>query len=129
MGDNPGRADQTPTRLDVEGPRPTRFTKQELRRIFKRMADDEVRDAPLPYHRRRKLMRYAAQVGITAFEASVVIAQAEREAGHRHDIDVVPDDQILPLIHPERWPIWFKLTAALVIAMLIDLIVIRAFGW
>jgi hypothetical protein len=117
------------TRQRIDAHPPARFTEQELRRIFKRMADDEVRDVPLPYRRRRKLMRYAAQIGIDAFEASLMIAQAEREAGHHDDMELLPADDIAPLIHPERWPIWFKLTAALMIAILVQIIAIRALGW
>ncbi len=108
---------------------PARFTKLELRQIFKRMVADELAKGPLPYGRRRKLMRYAAQTGLGPFEASMLIAQAQRETGQPDSLNVQQPDPLTTLVHPERWPIWFKLTAALIIALLVDLVVIRAIGW
>ncbi len=107
---------------------PARFTEHELRRIYRRMVAEEVRNGPLPYRRRRKLMRYASQIGMKPFDASLVIAEVQREAGQADPLEPV-DDDLTTLIHPERWPIWFKLSAALIIAMLVDLVAIRALGW
>ena len=116
--------------------RPT-LTLEERRDIFRRMVRDEIGVSPLTYSRRRLLIRYAGQIGIDDFEANLLIAQAQHEAGQL-DLSSVghyPDDEVpfdTPvdlelLLHPERWPVWFRLSLALLAAIIIDLLVIRAF--
>ncbi len=108
---------------------PITATSLEFEQIFKQMVAMELARGALPYRRRRKLMRYAAQIDIKPFRASLLIAEAEREAGLATPIEKVEPDDFDALVHPERWPIWFKLTVGLIIAMLIDVIVLRALGW
>jgi len=125
------RADAPPATSESEARPPARFTRLGFEQIFKRMVADELQRGPLPYRRRRKLMRYAAQIGIKPFQASLLIAEAQREAGHLDDIDQIDVHDaadVTTLIHPERWPLWFKLTAALIVAIIVDLMIIRAIG-
>lgn len=104
-------------------------TSLEFEQIFKQMVAMELARGPLPYRRRRKLMRYASQIDIKPFRASLLIAEAEREAGLATPIERVEPDDFDALLHPERWPIWFKLTVGLIIAVLVDVVVLRALGW
>ncbi len=106
-----------------------RFTLGERHRIFKGMVAEELKAGPLPYRRRRKLMGYAARIGIKPFDASLLIAEAQREAGQLDPLNLQPDEGLTPLIHPERWPLWFKMTAALIIVALLDLTILRLLGW
>ncbi|MBN1347065.1 MAG: hypothetical protein JXQ73_30520 [Phycisphaerae bacterium] len=115
--------------LGPDAATPTRYTPIEFEEIYQRMVADELARGPLPYRRRRKLMRYATQIGIKPFRASLLIAEAQRQAGHVDDPELQHPDPITPLVHPERWPIWFKLTAAMIVATLVDLMIIRAVGW
>ncbi len=123
--------DAPPAALVSETRTPVPFTRLGFEQIFKRMVADELQRGPLPYRRRRKLMRYATQIGIKPFQASLLIAEAQREAGHLDDIDQIDvhdATDVATLIHPERWPLWFKLTAALIVAIILDLVIIRAIG-
>jgi hypothetical protein len=128
----PNRSTNTndePVRPRSEFAAPARFTDHELRRIYRRLLAAAVPSGPPTSRRRRKLMRYASQIGIKPFDASLLIAEVQREAGQADPLESSADDDLTTLIHPERWPIWFKLSAALIIAMLVDLVAIRALGW
>ncbi len=107
----------------------SRFTRSERHDIFKRMVVDELARGPLPYRRRRKLMQYAAQIDIRPFDASLLIAEAQLEAGQLDPIHFQRPETITPLIHPERWPLWFKMTAAAIIVLLVNMTLIRLMGW
>jgi hypothetical protein len=93
------------------------------------MVADELKKGPLPYRRRRKLMRYASQVDIRPFDASLLIAEAQHEAGQLDLVDWKHAESFTPLIHPERWPIWFKMMVGLIIVALLDVTVFRLLGW
>jgi len=101
------------------------FTRSERQEIFKRMVSREIEKGPLPYRRRRKLMGYAAQIGIRPFDASLLIAEAQREAGQLDPITLQPAGPLNALIHPERWPIWFKLTVGFIVVALLDLAILH----
>ena len=129
MPDRPAETSEPHTSRPSAQRTASRFTHGELEQIFKHMVSGELNDGPLPYRRRRMLMGYAAQIGIAPFRASLLIAEAQREAGQLEDPELDVPDDVATLIHPERWPIWFKLCAALIVALLVDLVVIRAVGW
>jgi hypothetical protein len=105
------------------------FTRPERHEIFKRMVAEELKKGALPYRRRRKLMQYASQVDIRPFDASLLIAEAQLEAGQLDFIDPQPAEPMTSLIHPERWPIWFKMTIGLIIVALLDITILRLLGW
>jgi len=119
-----------PEKTDAnQAPRGTsRFTPHERHRIFKQMVADELKSGPLPYRRRRKLIRYAGEIDILPFDACLLIAEAQKEAGQLDPVQFEPVDEIGAIVNPERWPLWFKLAIAMIIVTLFDLTLLRFLG-
>ena len=103
------------------------LTRNERRAIFKQMVSQELRSGPLAYARRRRLIRYAKMLQIEPFDANLAIAEAQYEAGHLTEPTFDAAVDLRTLRHVEGWPGWFKVSFALIVAMLIDLVIIRFF--
>ncbi len=130
---SPKGGEASPT-TDVEPERKLVATSLSVEQIYKQMTMDELAKGPMSYRRRRQFMRYAKKVGIEPFRASLLIAEARREAGLAEDPKLVTAEEVAAdewsaILNPERWPFWFKLSSALTAAALVDLLVIRAIGW
>ena len=106
--------------------RPT-LSKNERRVIFKNMVGQELKSGLLRYTRRQRLIRYATMLQIEPFEANLVIAEAQYEAGHLTHPTFDTTANVQTLRQLERWPAWFKVSFALIAAMLIDLVIIQFF--
>ena len=102
------------------------FTQAEKRKIFAEMVIAELEGGLLRYSRRRSLLRFAEDMGIPAFDANLLIAQAQ----HRNrQIAPAEFDATLDFptaVHPETWSASYKLLFALITAAIINLLVI---GW
>src|SRR5690606_16644928 len=57
------------------------FTAEEKRKIFRGMVVGELEAGFLRYSRRQALLNYAARLGIPEFEANLLIAEAQYNAG------------------------------------------------
>jgi len=114
---------------------PAKLDRRQSRLIFKQMVASHLEEGLLRFSRRRQLVKYAQKMGIVPFEANLIIAQAQYEAGHLIKPDVKFSEELTydapadleTMTRPERWPAWFKLSFALLVAILIDLLVIQSF--
>lgn len=99
------------------------FTREQKREIFRGMVVSHLDAGFLRYSRRQQLMRYARQFGFSDFEASLLIAEAQYYAG---DIEPAPSaEQMLDsLERPPTSSIPWRLTLALMVAILADLVLI-----
>lgn len=89
------------------------------------MVVGELEAGFLRYSRRQALIQYAARLGISEFDANLLIAEAQY---HRDEIE--PGGFHTPatlesLSQPERWSTPMRLALAIVIAIFIDLLLIR----
>ena len=57
------------------------FTSEEKGRIFKSMVVGELEAGFLRHSRREELIRYAAHLGLSEFQAMLLIAEAQHQAG------------------------------------------------
>ena len=128
--------DESTRQTGSSGSRPGPYlTLEERRRIFRQMVREEIGTGLLTYSRRKLLIRYAEQIGISPFDANLLIAQAQYEAGQLEfassdrsggeEISFDTPISLELLVRPERWPVWFRLGIALLAAAVIDLLIIR----
>ena len=108
-----------------EGP-PTYVPKLEMRDIFHQMIADELRNGRLTRERRKRIIRYAAQLGLSAVEAGRLITTCREQILER--ADSVERRHVLKMVEPEREriPIAFKLALVVALAIAVDLLL---FGW
>jgi hypothetical protein len=106
-------------------PQSGHFTSEEKRAIFRAMVVGELEAGFLRYSRRQALLEYAIRLGLSEFDANLLIAEAQY---HRDEIE--PTGFMTPatvdaLSSPERWSTSMRIAVALVIAIFIDLLLIR----
>lgn len=93
--------------------------------VFRRMIAIELQNGRLTRARRRRIVRYAARMGLTAVEAGRLIAECREEALHSDD----PGERqhALRLVEPEppRIPVALTLGVVVALAILLDLLVVR----
>lgn len=110
---------------DVPRDHPTRIENHE---IFRELIADELRSGRLNSNQRRRIVRYAAQMGLSAVEAGRLMAACRDEALATSDADV--REHALRLALPDERPDlpWPARVAAVVgVAVLIHL-ALRALG-
>ena len=94
----------------------------DTRDVFRQMIAMELRNGRLTAGRRRRIVRYASQMGLSAVEAGQLIAACRREALESND----PAERYhaLRLVEPAppRVPVAVVLSVALAVAILLDLI-------
>ena len=97
----------------------------DTRDIFRELIASELRDGRLTRERRRRIVRYAAQMGLSAVEAGRLIAACRAEA--LQSVDPTEKYHALRLVEPEqeRIPVGLKLATVVALAILVDLLVIR----
>ncbi len=125
---SPDMPSERPHPRQATGPSQRRmaaFSAEEKRRIFKAMVVSELEAGLLRYTRRQRLLKYAETLGIPAFEASLLIAEAQFHAARLAAPSLAPEEQTPLILRPNSWPIWAKISFALVIAVIIDVILIR----
>jgi hypothetical protein len=88
------------------------------------MVVNELESGILRYSRRQALMRYAAKMGISEFEACLLIAEAQFQSPDIEPIDFQTAFTLETLTHPESWSIPLRLTLTLALAALVDVALI-----
>ncbi len=101
-----------------------RFSSEEKRKIFKGMVVGELEAGFLRYSRRQALMQYASALGIGEFEANLLIAEAQYNAGDLEPVSFESALTLASVTQPETWSSSLRLAFALVAAMFIDLALI-----
>jgi hypothetical protein len=101
------------------------FTSEEKRKIFRGMVVAELEAGFLRYSKRQALIQYGTRLGLSEFDANLLIAEAQY---HRNEIE--PTGFLTPatldaLTRPERWSTSMRIAMALVVAIFIDLLLIR----
>ncbi len=100
------------------------FTQAEKRRIFVQMVVAELEAGLLRYSRRRALLRYAEDIGIPAFDANLLIAEAQYRAKQLEPIEFETAVTLPTAARVEAWPTRYKVIVALITAAIIDLLLI-----
>ena len=116
---------ETGRRMAPEDP-PAFVSKIEMRDVFHQMIADELRKGRLTQERRKRIIRYAAQLGLSAVEAGRLITTCREQVLDR--ADSVDRRHVLKLVEPEpeRIPAAFKLALVVALAIAADLLL---FGW
>lgn len=116
---------ETGRRIAPEDP-PAFVSKIEMRDVFHQMIAEELRNGRLTQERRKRIIRYAAQLGLSAVEAGRLITTCREQVlesadsvGRRHALKLVEPE-------PERVPAAFKLALVVALAIVVDLLL---FGW
>lgn len=114
----------------AEGTKRSRpMSRYQVHKIFREMVRGELANRHLSAWRRRRLVRYAASLRISAVEAGELIQEVVRAEGSP-DTDLnepAPHLRLMPA--PKRaWPTWAKLTAALAAVLLVNLLVLALFA-
>ena len=105
---------------------PAFVPKIEMGYIFHQMIADELRNGRLTRERRKRVIRYAAQLGLSAVEAGILITTCREQV--LESADPIERRHALKLVEPapERIPVAFKLAAVVVLAIVADLLLL---GW
>jgi hypothetical protein len=102
----------------------TRFGAEEKRRVFRGMVVGELEAGFLRYSRRQALIAYASHLGISEFDANLLIAEAQYHAGDIEPLSFENTATLRSVSHPEAWSLSLRLASALTIAILLDLALI-----
>lgn len=100
------------------------FTSEEKRMIFKSMVVGELDAGFLRYSKREELIRYAARLGLTEFEAMLLIAEAQHNADQIEPVHFDSAATLGALSRVDAWSIPMRLIFALIGAAFIDLLLI-----
>ena len=105
---------------------PAFVPKIEMSEVFHQMIADELRNGRLTRDRRKRIIRYAAQLGLSAVEAGRLITTCREQIletavpiERRHALKLVEPE-------PERVPVAFKLATVVALAIAFDVLL---FGW
>jgi len=104
---------------------PAEMSMADRRRVFKGMVVSELEAGFLRYSRREALLKYATRLGISEFDACLLIAEAQFHSGDIEPIEFESSATIETITQPETWSIPLRLAVALAVAGIIDLIVIH----
>ncbi len=113
------------------GARPAEFSAAERRKIFLHMVIAELEGGLLRYSRRRELQRYAEEIGIPAFDANLLIAEAQHRARRHEPIDIDPNQEYPPgptLARPTALTAGLWLLSALLFAAVVNAVLLGWFG-
>lgn len=103
------------------------FTREEKRQIFRGMVVGELEAGFLRYSRRQALINYARMLGISEFEANLLIAEAQYHAGDIEPVGFDAAATFQSVSRPEAWSPSLRISFALAAAILIDLLLISLF--
>lgn len=101
------------------------FTAEEKRKIFRGMVVSELEAGFLRYSRRQALIAYGRRLGLSEFDANLLIAEAQY---HRDEITPTGFTSTINLetvTRPETWSVSLRIGMALAIAIFVDLLLIR----
>jgi hypothetical protein len=100
----------------------------ELHKIFREMVRWELRNGRLSSWRRRKLVRYAASLRLSAVEAGELIQEVVQ--AEEHDVQEEADltePASWPPATQDGWPQWAKLALALASVVIVELLLAALF--
>ncbi len=118
---SPTTGSPTPTRIDGF----VRFAPpMDVREIFRQMILREVRDGRLTAARRRRIVRYTAQMGLSPVEAGQLIADCRAEVFQDPEPAVLSRTPRLAEPKPRRIPPALKFMVVVAGAILVGLIVV-----
>ena len=123
---SPGPASPIDSTRATHGPTGC-FTSDEKRKIFRGMVVAELEAGFLRYSRRQSLIQYARRLGISEFDANLLIAEAQYRRDEIEPTGFLSPATLESVAAPERWSISMRLALALVAAIFIDLLLIRFF--
>lgn len=99
--------------------------RMETRDIFRELIASEVRAGRLTNGRRKRIIRYAAQLGLSAVETGRLIDQCRRElAPDSEGFAPTPSLRIAPA-KQSRIPAWVKIWIVVVLALAADWTLLR----
>lgn len=104
-----------------------RLDSLDKRQIFKQMVVGSLESSFLRYSKRKALLEYAARIGISEFDAMLLIAEAQFYSDR---IDPATDDGAWLLKEPPQVELWSpgtKLLLAIGIAAVVDAVMIYCF--
>jgi hypothetical protein len=92
--------------------------------VFRRLIADEIRCGRLTPARRRRIVRYAAHLNMSAVDVGLMIAQCREEALKSED--PAARHHALKLVEPppSRMPLAWKLSVVVLLAIIVDLIIL-----
>lgn len=95
--------------------------------LFREMVLMELRGGRLGTVRRQRLLAYGRKLGMEAVDARRILTEVEIETGARPmpTFDTAAGFDLLS--RSDDWPVWFKVSFALIVATILDLIIIRTF--
>ena len=103
----------------------------ELTEVFRALIKEELRHGKLTPLRRRRIIQYAAAMGLSAAQTGALIEQCRREALENGSPEIRRQD--LRLVHPEPpiVPAGIKLALAAGIAVILNLLLLNVLqsGW
>lgn len=112
-------------RVDSDGRSRAAQSPLDTKAIFRQMIEEEVRNGRLTPWRRRRIVRYAAQLRLSAVEAGKLIEECRREVQaertQRPALTYVAevDESGDPVSTSTVWKIWFIVVAAIVFDLLL----------
>ena len=111
----------------VDGFKPNDWRRIDTKEIFRQLIAQEVRSGRLTPGRRRRIIRYAAQLHLSAVETGRLIAECRDEALESDDADVIYHD--LRLVAPPlpATPLTVKVGLPLIAAIVMYILGTRFF--
>jgi len=96
----------------------------DTRTIFREMIARELRSGRLTAAQRARFVRYAAQMGLSATQAGLLIAECRDEALQSGDGEI--REFALRLVEPVEplIPTWFKIAVVIVAALTLDVLIV-----
>ena len=126
---NPDFGPDPVRRLADDSKRDRPLSRFELHAIFRETVRWELSRGRLSSWRRRRLVKYAAALRISAVDAGRLI----QEAGQAHQEERLAGESAAPHLRlieapDKRWPVWAKLAAALGIVVVVKLTLVWIIG-
>ena len=100
--------------FEAAQPEQRRLHKIETAEIFRGMIEWEIRSGKLTSSRRRRIIQYAAQLGLSPIDAGQLITTVCRDA-----MDNEPQDLTLRYVAPHRFPWLTRARCAILLGLLL----------
>jgi hypothetical protein len=94
--------------------------------VFRALIEEELRSGRLTPSRRRRIVRYATAMGLSATEAGELITECQRQA--LEDADPTTRRHALRLVYPDPplLPAGLKLALVVIVAIALDMLLVAA---
>ena len=97
----------------------------DTKEIFRRLISQEVRSGRLTPSRRRRIVRYAAQLHLSAVETGRLIAECREEALESEDPEEIYLALRLVEPPPAEMPVALKIAIVLIVAIVVNFLLSR----